>query len=124
VGFCGFGIGMEKISEFFCSDCGTQVDPESARIFQKEWYLDGSWPEAEYIEVNWENRTAQKGVGSKPKQMVLCLSCAKRFHKEKVEGEWRSGILFLPLTVLLILIFFVIYLLITWLHGISRLTVE
>jgi hypothetical protein len=104
---------MEKINRIVCSECGKPVNSESARIFQKEWYLDGSWPEAEWIEVNWEKRTAQKGVGSKPKQMILCLSCAKRFHKEKVEGEWRSGIFFLPLTILLILLFFLIYRLIT-----------
>ena len=95
---------MEKINQIVCSDCGKKVDPESARVFQTELFLNGYYSVGkEWIEVSWEKRGVRQANGRKPQEMILCSPCAKQFHKKKLKVEWREMKVSAVISVLMLL---------------------
>ena len=80
---CAKTVLEEKIAHIVCSDCGKELDSNSARIIRRNYYepLD---------EVNFERLAILLASGRTSKEMILCSTCAKQFRKKMAEAEWQG----------------------------------
>jgi hypothetical protein len=90
---CAKPVLEERITHIVCSDCGKELNSNSARLFQNlPWDEWEEWEDEddEMVEVTWQKKGVRQADGWIPKEMILCSPCAEQYLKRKGEAGERG----------------------------------